>query len=83
MKNISVGTIVRTIMLVAVLINMILQAAGKSPLPIDEGKLTDFITLAVQGIIIVWSWWKNNSFSKHAITADTMMKKLKAGQGVE
>ena len=38
-KNISTGTIVRTLCLILALANQLLSAFGKSPLPIDNAQL--------------------------------------------
>jgi SPP1 family holin len=78
----SKGTIVRTIMLAIVLINMGLQALGKDVLKVQESEVSNFVTYVIELAIIIEAWWKNNSFSKHAIMADEIMKKIKAGESV-
>lgn len=80
MNRISKGTIIRTIMLVIVLINMALKAFGKPLIEIDEGSLGCFIEYAFNALVMVVSFWKNNSFSKAAIKADEILKKLKNGE---
>ena len=43
-KNISTGTIVRTLCLILALANQLLSAFGKSPLPIDNAQLEQLVT---------------------------------------
>lgn len=69
------ATIIRSICLWLSIINQILVAMGKSPLPIDDS----FISTLVLGFFALWSWWKNNSFTSHAKQADDYMKKIKGG----
>ena len=77
MNKISKGTIVRTVMLVIVLVNMALKALGKPLINIDEGSVGCFIEYAFNALVMVVSFWKNNSFSKAAIKADELLNKLK------
>lgn len=77
-NKISVGTITRTLLLVIALINQILTVAGYSPLPFDDETVTQAIAVSFTIITSVISWWKNNSFTKKAIEADTYKNDLKA-----
>lgn len=67
-QKISAGTITRFVLLLLALINSALTAAGKSPIPIDEEGIQQFITLAFLGITSLWAYWKNNDISKKART---------------
>lgn len=80
MYNISKGTIVRAIMFVIVLINLFLKAIGKPIIEVDEGSLGCFIEYAFSAAVLIYTFWKNNSFSKAAIKADEFLKKLKNGE---
>ena len=71
--NITKGTLIRTILLVFALINQVLAVFGKSPIPIDDDTLTNFISTAWTVIASLIAWWKNNSFTKKAIEADKML----------
>ena len=73
--NITKGTLMRTILLVLALINQILAVFGKSPIPIDDDTLTNFISTAWTVIASLIAWWKNNSFTDKAIKADEMLTK--------
>lgn len=63
-------TIIRTILFFVALFNQALAAKGYSPLPFKEEEMTDIISVAFTVITGLWAWWKNNSFTKEAITAD-------------
>lgn len=76
-KEISIGTITRTILLALALINQVLVVFGKCPLPIEDDTLASFLSLGFTIITAVIAWWKNNSFTKEAIRADSIMKELK------
>lgn len=77
MKNVSSGTIVRTIVLIVALINTVLTGIGKNPLPFSDEQVYNIVSNAVTVIASLWAWWKNNSFTKNAIAADEYMKELK------
>lgn len=77
--QITSGTIARTIILVLALINQVLALAGKDKIPVVENDIYQVCSLAVTIVTSVWSWWKNNSFTKTAIKADEYKKALKAG----
>ena len=78
MKNVKSSTIVRTVVLVVALINQALTMAGKSLLPITDEQITELLTLVLTIGSSLWAWWKNNSFTQAAITADEMMAEMKA-----
>ena len=71
--NITKGTLIRTILLVFALINQVLAAFGKSPIPIDDDTVTNLISTAWTVIASLIAWWKNNSFTDKAIKADKML----------
>ncbi len=80
MYNISKGTIVRAIMFVIVLINLFLKAIGRPIIEVDEGSLGCFIEYAFSAAVLIYTFWKNNSFSKAAIILDKILKKIKNGE---
>ncbi|WP_353854517.1 phage holin [Bacillus sp. Bos-x628] len=67
-EKISAGTITRLVLLLLALVNSALTAVGKSPIPIDEEGVQQFITLAFLAITSLWAYWKNNDISKKART---------------
>ena len=80
MKNITAGTIARTICLALALFNQILTAAGKSPLPIADETVNTLVGTVATVVAAGVAWWKNNSFTPQAREADEHMKRLK-GEG--
>ena len=66
-------TVIRTALLVLALVNQILTACGVEVLPISNDLVASIITTAVA----LWAWWKNNSFTREARTADALMHRLK------
>lgn len=76
--KIKTDTIIRTIILALALINQILTTTGHSIIPISDEQVTEIITLAVTVGASLWAWWKNNSFTKHAIAADDYLKELRS-----
>jgi len=74
--KISKGTIIRTVLMVLVVINMILKANGKSIINISESEIASFIEYTLEIGIIVVNWWYNNSFSVNAKKAQKYLEQL-------
>ncbi|MEF3330548.1 phage holin [Oceanobacillus oncorhynchi] len=51
------GTIVRTVVLVIVWINMLLSNYGLQPIPVVS---EDVIAEILAGVVTIWTWFKNN-----------------------
>lgn len=79
MKNISKETIIRTIVMVAALINQVLTFLNINPIPFSSEEIYAALTSAFTVISTIWVWWKNNSFTKNAIEADAYLNDLKKG----
>ena len=84
MKNITSGTIARTIVLALALFNQIMAVTGHAPLNITEDQTYQIVsllcTIGASGV----AWWKNNSFTAAAIEADETMYAIKhEGQSEE
>ena len=75
--KISKGTIVRTIMLLIVIINLILKQLGYDLINVSENEILSAVEMIIELAVIIVSWWKNNSYSKNAIKADEFLKNLK------
>ena len=75
--HISAGTIARTLVLVLAIVNQILSACGKSPLPIESETLEQLVTAGFTIVAALIAWWKNNSFTAAAIEGDKRMNSLK------
>lgn len=78
--QIKKDTIVRTVVLVIALLNQALAIFGKEAFPVTEDQVYQVITLAVTIGAAVWAWWKNNSFTRHALLADDYLNDLNEGK---
>ncbi len=75
--KITKGTIVRTILVITVALNIVLKAVGVNIISIDEGSVAAFVEAGVEVAAIICAWWYNNSFSERALQADKFFKSLK------
>lgn len=75
--NVKVDTIVRTICLLIALINQMLILCGKGRIPFTEDEIYQTVSYIALGVIALWNWWKNNSFTQDAIAADIYLDILR------
>lgn len=78
--KISKGTIVRTILILLVLVNIVLKKCGIDVIPVDENVVLEFVETAIEIAVLAVGFWKNNSFSKKAIKADAFLKQLRESE---
>lgn len=83
MKNVSKDTIIRTVVLAAALLNTVLNALGKNPLPFSEDELYEGLSALLTAAAALAAWWKNNSFTQPAIQADDVLHTLQAEGNAE
>lgn len=77
MKNETTKAIVRFIIGCVLLMNVILVAAGKNPIPFNEAAVTEWLSIAVSGAGTIWAWyWKNNNLTNAAKEAQNYKKAL-------
>lgn len=76
-------TIIRTIICVIALINQIMSATGHPILQIEDEMVETTVTVIITVVTWIWSFWKNNSFTKEAVYADKVMHDLKETRGTE
>lgn len=76
--TVTAATWARTICLLVALLNSLLTAFGKSPLPIDNEQLQQVVSTLITVVVAIVNWWQNNSFTKEAIEADELFARLKA-----
>ena len=81
--KISKWTIVRTIMMFLVIINIILQHYGYDIIDVDENTVLTAVELLIEIAIMIVGFWKNNSFSEKAIKADEFLQKLRNSETSE
>ena len=77
MKKDTVNLLTRTVLYLLVATNCLLGALGKAPLQFDESKVLEFLSCIVQAGVLVYGFWKNNSFTKEAKIADKVIYILK------
>ena len=71
------STVVRTIALAIVLLNMVLKAFGYEPINIDESYVLELFEMLISVATIILCWWKNNSFTENAKKADEFLEELR------
>ena len=75
--KITKATIVRTILVILVVINFVLEKLGVDLIPVDESAVMMFVETAIEIAVIAVGFWKNNSFSANAIRADEFLRELR------
>ena len=75
--KISTATIVRTVCLLLALANQLLSAMGQPIIPIESSTVEQLVTAGITTVTALVAWWNNNSFSKEAIQADSVLENLK------
>ena len=75
--SITKGTIVRTILMIMVIVNFVLERMGVDIIPVSESGVLMFVETGIEIAVILVTWWKNNSFTENAIKADEFLKELK------
>lgn len=78
--TVSKSTIVRTILVLLVFINFILERFGVDVIPVDESFILTLVELGIEIGILVVGFWKNNSFTPKAIKADEFLKQLRESE---
>ena len=76
--KVNAGTIARTAVLAVSLLNVLLNAFGKNPLPFSDDEVYTTVSTVVAVVASLAAWWKNNSFTQSALKADEVMKEEKA-----
>ena len=69
-KGVTVQTWARTLVLLLALISQLLVIVGKRTEAIDIDQWQEYVTYALTVGASVVAWWKNNSFTDKAQTAD-------------
>ena len=75
--NATKETWIRTGVLILALLNQILIMLGVHPLPFGEEEAYEGLSMVMTLIASIWTWWKNNSFTKEAVEADRILKEKK------
>lgn len=73
LKGVSIQTWARTLVLLLALVSQFLVIIGKKTEAIDVDQWQEYVTYALTVIGSLWAWWKNNSFTDKAQTADKVL----------
>ena len=82
LRGVTVDTWTRLAALLLALCNQVLAILGKEAIPLYEADLTQFVSLLLTCITALVGWWKNNSFTLEAQSADAARAARKAQQSV-
>ena len=74
------GLIIRIVVLVAALVNQVLVAAGKNPLPFADETIYELASVIVTIVAAGCATWKNNNVTNFAKVAQKVLDALKKGQ---
>ena len=75
--KISKSTIIRTLTLLVVIINMALRQFGIHPLDVSENEIAAMVELLIQILVIAAAWWYNNNFTQKALKAQQYLEQLR------
>lgn len=73
----SKSTIIRTVLMGVVILNMVLKSLGYSVINVSESEIATLVEYGIEIAVLVVNWWYNNSFTPEAKIAQTYLKKLK------
>jgi len=82
LKNVTAGTVARTLILILALINQLLSVSGHAVLPIEDAQIESLVSTTWTIVAAMVAWWKNNSVTPAAIEADKIKADLKEGKSV-
>ena len=71
------GTIIRTILLIVAIVNQILAASGKNPLPFSDEEIYTALSGIFTVCTVIAAWWKNNNFTQAAMQAQELLDAIK------
>ena len=76
-RSVDSGTIIRTILLIVAIVNQILVANGKNPLPFSNEEIYTTLSGIFTVCTVIAAWWKNNNFTQAAIQAQDVLDSIK------
>ena len=78
--RITKSTIVRTLLVLMVIVNIVLERCGIDVIPVDESFILMLVETIIEVAILIVGFWKNNSFTPKAIKADNFLKELRESE---
>ena len=73
--------IIRLLVALVPVLNIVLTALGKSPLPFSQEEVNVGLSTIVSVAGILWAWWKNNNITIEARIAQSTLDQLKNDKG--
>lgn len=80
LKKIPTKTYISIVMVAIAMANHILVAMGKPVLVIGEETITYAVNTVIDILLIGYTAWKNNSVTKYAVLADSVLFMLRDGK---
>ena len=59
-----IKAVIRLMCTIVVTVNALLTASGINPIPFDETLFTEVVTYIVDGVMIIWTWFKDAPMTK-------------------
>ncbi len=78
MKDLSPGTVARTIALILALFNQAMTMSGHKIIDVADDDIYQAVSLIFTIAASLAAWWKNNSFTAAAKEADKYLSDLKS-----
>lgn len=82
MKNVTSGTVARTIVLMLALVNQALAIMGKGTIDIADDTIYQLCSLGATVITAGIAWWKDNAISKKARANKELIAAIDSGNAV-
>lgn len=83
MNKYTLAAVARFVVAAIGLVNIWLTAKNLSPIQVDEGVITNIISWIVSVLFVGNGLWKNNNFTKEAISAQGYLDTLKNDKDVD
>ena len=78
--NEKTKAIIRLLVALVPVLNIVLVAIGKSPLPYTQEEISVGISAVIGVAGTLYAWWKNNNISVEAQTAQKVLNEMKDGR---
>lgn len=70
-------TIIRGVLIAVAIVNEILTAKGKNPIPFSDETIYSFLSYMFLIGAMAWGYWKNNNFTQAALEAQELLDAIK------
>lgn len=73
---------VRLVLMILASVNSLLLAKGIHPIPFDENVVMENAAHAIDALIILYGWWKDNNVTKKANNKKAIIDKVLSGMAI-